>query len=283
MGCLKDRKIALVLSGGAAKGAYQAGMLKALEELEIADNIEAISGCSVGALNAMLFAVGGWEAVYNDLLRFPATFALSKVLDDETVKESKRLVRQGKVSLEEYISSPRFGQCLTDKFAANLSLTATDEKLRNLKTIIYVCCYNLEKEQPEYFCLNGLSPAEQRLLIGASGGVPFLYPPAEYKGFHYLDGGIIPSICKAPAPPDKTPLKPLYNESVDTVIVNLIDLSDRADRAYMKPDVSYIQLRPSKVLEKRTGADTMNFSPENLEKYRDLGYYDTLRAFENFE
>ncbi len=283
MDCLKNRKIGLVLSGGAAKGAYQAGMLKALEELEIADNIEAISGCSVGALNAMLFSVGGWEAVYNDLLDFPSIFALSKVLDDKTVRESKRLVREGKVSLEEYISSPRFGQCITEKFTAHLSLTATDEKLNKLKRRIYVCCYNLEKQQPEYFCLNGLSPHDQRLLIGASGAVPFLYPPAEYKGFHYLDGGIIPSICKAPAPADKTPLKPLYNDSTDTVIVNLIDLSDKADKAYMKPEVRYIELRPSKVLEKRTGADTMNFSPESLKKYLDLGYYDTLSLFENLD
>ena len=280
---LKTKKIGLVLSGGAARGAYQAGMLKALEELGISDNIEAIAGCSVGALNAMLFATGGWEAVYEKLLEFPDTFAASKILDDKTVRESKKLVRQGKVSLEEYISSPRFGQCILDKFAARLALIATDEKLRNLKRRLYACCYNLEKEEPEYFCLNGLSPDDQRLLIGASGSVPFLYPPVEYNAYHYLDGGLIPSICKSPAPPDKTPLKALYNDSVDAVIVNLIDLSDEADSRYMKPDVQYIQIRPSKVLEQETGADTMNFSPDNLKAYKDLGYYDTLKTFEDLK
>lgn len=276
---LKNKKIALVLSGGGAKGAYQAGMLKALEELGIAENIDAISGCSVGALNAILFASAGWEAVYNSLLEFPSLFAQSVVLDDKTVWESKKLVREGKVSLDEYISSPRFGQCITDKFSKRLSEIATDEKLKNLKLRLYVCCYNLEKEEPEYFCLHDLPPDEQRFLIGASGSVPFLYPAAEYKGYHYLDGGVTPSICKSPAPPDKTPLKPIYNEDAEVVIINCIDPDDHADRRYMKNGVEYIELRPGKVLEKSPGADTMNFSTPKLEEYRDLGYYDTMKTF----
>ena len=41
--------IGLVLSGGGAKGAYQAGIVKALAEMEAP--ISAISGASIGALN----------------------------------------------------------------------------------------------------------------------------------------------------------------------------------------------------------------------------------------
>ena len=48
--------IGLVLSGGGAKGAFQAGVWKAMHELGLADRVRAISGTSVGAINAAAFA-----------------------------------------------------------------------------------------------------------------------------------------------------------------------------------------------------------------------------------
>ncbi len=48
--------IGLVLSGGGAKGAYQVGVWKAMEEYGLTDNVKVAAGTSVGALNAALFA-----------------------------------------------------------------------------------------------------------------------------------------------------------------------------------------------------------------------------------
>ncbi len=59
----------LVLSGGGAKGAYEVGVWKALEEYGISDDIKVISGSSVGALNAALFAcsdVGEAETLWRE-------------------------------------------------------------------------------------------------------------------------------------------------------------------------------------------------------------------------
>lgn len=47
-------KIALCLSGGGAKGAYEIGVWKAMEEYGLTKNIVSISGTSVGGLNAVL-------------------------------------------------------------------------------------------------------------------------------------------------------------------------------------------------------------------------------------
>jgi hypothetical protein len=49
----------LVLAGGGAKGAYQIGVLKALLDNDI--KIGAISGSSIGALNATLMLAGDWR------------------------------------------------------------------------------------------------------------------------------------------------------------------------------------------------------------------------------
>ena len=56
-----EREYALVFSGGGAKGAYEIGVWKALIELGLSDKITAISGTSVGALNALLFGQGDYE------------------------------------------------------------------------------------------------------------------------------------------------------------------------------------------------------------------------------
>ena len=52
----RPTQIGLVLSGGGAKGAYQAGVWTALAERGLAERVKAISGTSVGAINAAVFA-----------------------------------------------------------------------------------------------------------------------------------------------------------------------------------------------------------------------------------
>ena len=53
---MDNTPIGLVLSGGGAKGAFQAGVWKAMCELGLADRVRVISGTSVGAINGAAFA-----------------------------------------------------------------------------------------------------------------------------------------------------------------------------------------------------------------------------------
>lgn len=52
----ESEPLALVLSGGGAKGAYEVGVWQELQAAGIASRVTAISGTSVGAINAALFA-----------------------------------------------------------------------------------------------------------------------------------------------------------------------------------------------------------------------------------
>ena len=55
--CIRgESQLGLVLSGGGAKGAYEVGVWEVLKETYVADNVCAISGTSIGAINAALFA-----------------------------------------------------------------------------------------------------------------------------------------------------------------------------------------------------------------------------------
>ena len=52
-----EKKIGLVLPGGGARGAYQVGVLKAINEIKPDSNpFSIISGTSAGAINASLLA-----------------------------------------------------------------------------------------------------------------------------------------------------------------------------------------------------------------------------------
>ena len=50
---MEEKEYGLVLAGGGTKEAYQVGVWKALQELNI--NVTAIVGTSIGALNGALF------------------------------------------------------------------------------------------------------------------------------------------------------------------------------------------------------------------------------------
>ena len=63
-------KLGLVLAGGGGKGAYEIGVWQALRDLGLEQSVSAVSGTSVGALNAALFATGDLErarTVWRDL------------------------------------------------------------------------------------------------------------------------------------------------------------------------------------------------------------------------
>ena len=52
----------LALEGGGAKGAYQAGAIKALTQRKI--YFDGVAGTSIGAINAALYACGNLEGLY---------------------------------------------------------------------------------------------------------------------------------------------------------------------------------------------------------------------------
>ena len=58
---MKKHKIGLVLSGGGAKGAYEIGVWRALENLQVTELIDGIIGTSVGAMNGALLDTCGLE------------------------------------------------------------------------------------------------------------------------------------------------------------------------------------------------------------------------------
>ena len=230
----------MVLSGGGAKGAYQIGMLRALEEAGLEKSLLTMSGTSIGALNALMYAIQDTDAMRR----------LVWSMDD--MKEQA----------EAYAK---------EQFPDALLLTN--------KIPVTVCAYCIETERPEYFYLNDMPPQEQRDMTVASASLPDLLPPVAHHGFSYLDGGKIPPQCSAQAAPaDKIPLDALKGGHYDLLIISYLKPEDQVDFSWFQGPV--LEFRPSEPLEDEPGTGTRDYSPARLEKNERMGYEETRQALE---
>ena len=242
---LKGKKVALVMSGGGAKGAYQLGMLRALEEAGLEKENLILAGTSIGAINSLLYAANGTEGI-REMLRICG-------------------------GLKEFIS-------LGD-LAGRLY---TDTQLRENRIPVTVCAYSHERKRPEYFLLNEYSPADQRLLVSASASLPPYYPPVEFRGELYSDGAVVPEGLEKAEPGDKIPLKALKDCEYDVMVVSFLKPGDTADHSFVPEHCLYLESRPSEPLEDKPGTGTLDFRPERLNKSEELGYQETAELLSSY-
>ena len=181
---MKDLRIGLVFSGGFAKGAYEIGFCKAIMEYIKMDNIKAVSGASIGAINAYGFINNKFEylcKVWKSL-----EFRSAK---EFFVKSDKRKV------IYEYITDMQLDEIKKSEAACYINYI----KVPN----ITLCYKNVNNESSEI----------QNDFLKASISVPGLYNPILVKEDYYVDGAFL----------DNTPISPLANENLDLIFVLRFD------------------------------------------------------------
>lgn len=246
MGELKG--IGLVLSGGGGKGAYQVGVLKALAENGLLDDVTAISGASIGAVNAMLYAMEDIELMYKAW----------EEIEMETVFD---------VNLE-MLSQNRY-YFSRDEMLSMISKYIDFEKIKSGKYTIYNSIAKIvpgqEAMEVEYRRLQDYDEETIKKILLASTALPIIYEAVEIDGNYYRDGGI----C------DNTPIQPLYDAGIRQFIV--IGLS-RGTYDFSKwPDADFILINPSQDIGSSI-LGTINFTDYAIEYREMLGYKDGLRS-----
>ncbi len=177
------QKIGLVLSGGLAKGAYQIGVLKALQTLVNPDSIVAISASSVGVLNAYAYLNHRLETAER----------VWRSLDCKSMTAFVRTVLKGDF-LEKNIKKISDSSHLLEKDFYTALLNTTD------KNISYV---NLKK----------IATNLQPKFIRASVALPPFNKPVPILKKSYLDGALV----------DNIPIAPLEQQSLDCIICVYFD------------------------------------------------------------
>ena len=242
-------RYALCLGGGGGKGAYQLGVYRALSEYGLMERVDAISGTSIGAINAVLFACNdpdrcddAWRQIH-----FETVFDV----DPDLLFNDKL----GFLSRKEMLKL--MGSYLDyDKLSSGIPKIYAS----------IVECVQDETKNAEYIDLSGKDKEEINTVVMASSTLPLLYESVTYNGKEYCDGGLA----------DNLPVKPLYDAGYRHIILCGLNPDSKKDlSAY--PDADILEIYPSVNLGDLIDG-TLDFSANSMKFRNMLGYRDAIRA-----
>ncbi len=289
-------KLGIVFSGGGAKGAYEVGVVKYLAEKNI--KIDAISGASIGSLNAAIVAGSkDMNEAYINLLNVWQSVAKNSPIKMKTTLKLKL----GGILLFKVFGRLLVGQPLSSflyllPLEKDFAISHNDvekgyiEDNVNFDNLIksipfYISVYKSEGQfinflkyifnstnSSEYFKAQDFDKETILKLLLASSAIPFIFKPQKVGEKKYYDGGL----GDAEECLGNTPIVPLIEkEKCDKIIVvHLTDGSLWNRNTYL--DESIIEIRPQKpILRKGDNLDMINFSKESIESWIEQGYEDT--------
>ena len=222
--------VVLVLQGGGALGAFQAGIYEALIELGI--ELDWVAGISIGAVNAAIIAgnprdeaVGKmrdfWEGVSSALPSLPT-------VDNDLVREWMHLGAAAQVAtfgvpgfftpripppmLAERQTPAAISFYDTAPLAATLDRLVDWERLNRGKVRLSVGAVAVETGNFRYF--DTTTDEIDARHIMASGALPPGLPPVEIDGIWYWDGGLV----------SNTPLEHVVETAHEDMLVFQVDL-----------------------------------------------------------
>ena len=276
---LEDIKIGLVLAGGGAKGAYEVGVYNALKKLELVDNIKVISGTSIGAINALFFAMDNPKIIKQSWSNLKySQFILSQestkpinfdsVLDKiKNINTESSILDNIKLSDIGLISQSGIKNFIEEYIDINV--------IKNCDKDLYSCAYNIDKERPEYFKLNDCTEEEIKDRVLASSAVPHMFKPIIIDGLRYADGGIhSPLYSKNNV--DNVPIYPMKNYDLDIIIIVYLSSNKKAVNKERFSESKIIEIYPSSKLEAINGIGTLNIRQDTLNNNMDMGYRDAI-------
>ena len=304
--------IGLVLSGGGAKGAYQAGIIKALAEMDVP--IAAISGASIGALNGAVAAASDslgdaaarlekiWRATAEDPPlgdKIPTSIRLLEAvglkLGDDFLYKTK-IANEIAHNLLPTILSPETGALVDNsRIRGMLAEYVSVEQLAR-GTPLYVSVYPKNKKTlatligpglaklrikknrgAEFLHVQSLHPEDQHTALLASAAIPFLLAAQKIDGESYVDGGLGGILSSS----GNTPISPLLDAGCNPIIVT--HLSDRSAWNRQKhPDAAIIEIKREETISRAPVLpeifDVISFQPKKINSWMKQGYNDTIRC-----
>ena len=196
---------ALVLQGGGALGAYQAGVYEAL--LESDSNLDWVAGVSIGAINAALIAGNAPEHRVSRLKEFWSEVSSGPAQNVPLVWGERAWLNQWSAASAALTGIPGFFRPRVDpslmlggaapilSYYDTAPLKATLERLVDFKRInrremrLSVGAVNIRTGNSIYFD-NATQPIGVEHIM-ASGALPPGFPPIHIDGQDYWDGGIL--------------------------------------------------------------------------------------------
>lgn len=239
-------RIGLCLSGGGAKGSYQAGVIKGLYDRGI-NKFDVISGTSIGAINGYYIFTGNVDNLEKMWTNIQTTPENDIKIVDNTVDNSyaidglKTLINENPQEMDFYVNYIEIENKNVSEKVVNICKENKENALNSVKYSALLPC------NPK-----ATLSFKQQFIKDVSEGL--------YDGYK-LDGGLV----------NNTLIEPLLKNNVDKVIiistVHDYVLPDEIKNKYNADNI--IIVRPKTIFEKN---DTLRFEKEFCARMYKEGY-----------
>ena len=246
--------IGLVLSGGGAKGAYQAGVWKAMVETGVADRVKVISGTSVGAINAAAFSSVRDPERIRKLWHNEVSSVVTpnfKALSPLKLLEVIECFMDGK-------PFPMHGILDQDALESLLNKALKGVRQQSDNPLVYLATleckgtsfeeFDRSSYRKTFFRIDDEKAFDAKVAkILASCAIPFCFSPVEIGGKRYVDGGW------NEMGGENVPVTPVVRNHADLSAIIVVRCNSRSIepeplKVPSRTDARIIEIRPKKPL-----------------------------------
>ncbi|GJQ61361.1 MAG: patatin [Melioribacteraceae bacterium] len=251
---MANKNIGLALGGGAVLGAAHIGVLKALEEYDY--NIKYISGTSIGAFVAALYA-----------------FGLS-------VSEIEKLALKLRWMDISELSLSQFGLLSNENLGDIVIENVKGDNIRDSKIPLAIVATNITSGEKVL-----LTEGDIKSAVMASTCLPGVFIPVEIDGALLVDGGITENV----------PVSPLVEMGAENIIAVDLNSGNKNKRPeniieVMVNSFDFLVLNSTKLQTKEAALilkpDLSNFDmvdTRQIQKLIEKGYLETMKSLESIE
>lgn len=257
--------LGLVLEGGGARGSYEIGACMALKELGI--EIDGVVGTSIGAINGAMIVQGDLEKAYemwysispSDVLDVNDSDFKKLMNMDIRTKDIPRYIRE----LINIIKNKGFD---TQNIRNLLEDNINEKKIRDSKMDYGIVTVSLTDKKPMELFKEDIPEGKLTDYIMASAYHP-TFKREKVDGKLFLDGAFH----------DNLPIRLLYEKGYRNIIAIRLYSIGRV-RKVKEKDLEITYIEPSEKL-----CHTLDFTNRCARRNLKLGYYDTLKVFNNLK
>ncbi len=255
--------LGLSLSGGGARGAYQIGVWKALDDAGLTARFGSVTGSSVGAINGGLVCMGDWEYAFDLWTHGDA----SLIFDQLQERKRGLFANPGWRLAADYLKNRGLR---VNGLRKMLHQVLDEEAIRQATARFGLVVYNQNKKKGEYWFVDQIPSGTLPDFVLASASFP-LFQPCRINGQVYRDGGLADLI---PFP------MAFWAPGITKVIGVDVSVGTRILPVYQRRVRRFqdrlLLIRPSKTLPL-----PLNFSRRAILEQIHLGIRDGENAIEN--
>ena len=249
----KKEKFALVLGGGGARGAYEAGVWQALTELGIEINI--VTGTSVGSINGAMVCQGDLDLTLRMWKELETHMVFDLPEGSQPIDYAKEIV------LNKGVGSTRLKELL-EKYV-------DEERIRNSSIDYGLVAVELKTLKPHFLFREDIKEGQIiDFILASSSAFPAIHAH-EIDGVEYIDGGY----------GDIMPVDMAVEKGATKIVAVRLKTPGIEKYQFQKPkNVDITVIEPKWEL-----GNWLVFDVDNARKIMRLGYLEAMKEFGIFD